>query len=151
MTSRSLNTYCDVTQCMNGLWMFITKHESPKGDPQTWSSPPRNNGACVIILSLSPGPFVAKSMCSNQFHWCLNKWIVLRRKSQIKSECHIHWSYNLNNESHYMSVCMYMYMVGFRVDEASTAQGIYMGECVPLLGVGSIVCWWASMMWFMYE
>ena len=48
MTSRSLNTYCDVTQCMNGLWIFITKHESPKDDSQTWSSPPRNNGACVI-------------------------------------------------------------------------------------------------------
>ena len=48
MTSRSLNTYCDVTQCMNGLWIFITKIESPKGDSQTWSSPPRNNGACVI-------------------------------------------------------------------------------------------------------
>ena len=48
MTSRSLNTYCDVTQCMNVLWIFITKHESPKGDSQTWSSPPRNNGACVI-------------------------------------------------------------------------------------------------------
>ena len=25
MTSRYLNTYCDVTQCMNGLWIFITK------------------------------------------------------------------------------------------------------------------------------
>ena len=25
MTSRCLNTYCDVTQCMNGLWIFITK------------------------------------------------------------------------------------------------------------------------------
>ena len=48
MTSRSLNTYYDVTQCMNGLWIFITKLESPKGDSQTWSSPPRNNGACVI-------------------------------------------------------------------------------------------------------
>ena len=24
--------YCDVAQCMNGLWIFITKHESPKGD-----------------------------------------------------------------------------------------------------------------------
>ena len=50
MTSRSLNTYCDVTQCMNGLWIVITKLESPKGDSQTWSSPPRNNGACVMIL-----------------------------------------------------------------------------------------------------
>ena len=49
MTSRSLNTYCDVTQYMNGLWIFITKIESPKGDSQTWSSPPRNNGACVIM------------------------------------------------------------------------------------------------------
>ena len=49
MTSHSLNTYCDVTHCMNGLWIFITKLESPKGDSQTWSSPPRNNGACVII------------------------------------------------------------------------------------------------------
>ena len=49
MTSRSLKTYCDVTQCMTGLWIFITKLESPKGDSQTWSSPPRNNGACVII------------------------------------------------------------------------------------------------------
>ena len=29
---RGLNTYCDVTQCMNGLWIFITKHESPKDD-----------------------------------------------------------------------------------------------------------------------
>ena len=47
MTSR-LNTYCDVTQCMNGLWMLITKLESPKGDSQTWSLPPRNNGTCVI-------------------------------------------------------------------------------------------------------
>ena len=27
MTSSGLNTYCDVTQCMNGLWIFITKHE----------------------------------------------------------------------------------------------------------------------------
>ena len=35
MTSHSLNTYCDVTQCMNGLWIFITKLESPKGDSQT--------------------------------------------------------------------------------------------------------------------
>ena len=25
MTSRCLNTYCDVTQCMDGLWIFITK------------------------------------------------------------------------------------------------------------------------------
>ena len=25
MTSRSLNTHCDITQCMNGLWIFITK------------------------------------------------------------------------------------------------------------------------------
>ena len=25
MTSRDLNTYCHVTQCMNGLWIFITK------------------------------------------------------------------------------------------------------------------------------
>ena len=32
MMSRGLNTYCDVTQCMNGLWIFITKHESPKGN-----------------------------------------------------------------------------------------------------------------------
>ena len=34
MTSCGLNTYCDVTQCMNGfrLWIFITKLESPKGD-----------------------------------------------------------------------------------------------------------------------
>ena len=44
-----MNTYCDVTQCMNGWWIFITKLESPKGDSQTWSSPPRNNGTCVII------------------------------------------------------------------------------------------------------
>ena len=35
MTSRSLNSYCDVTQCMNGWWIFLTKHESPKGDSQT--------------------------------------------------------------------------------------------------------------------
>ena len=28
-------TYCDVTQCMNGLRIFITKLESPKGDSQT--------------------------------------------------------------------------------------------------------------------
>ena len=26
---------CDVTQCMNGLWIFITKLESPKGYSQT--------------------------------------------------------------------------------------------------------------------
>ena len=25
MTSRDVTTYCDVTQCMNGLWLFITK------------------------------------------------------------------------------------------------------------------------------
>ena len=25
MTSRGLNTYCDVAQYMNGLWIFITK------------------------------------------------------------------------------------------------------------------------------
>ena len=30
--SRGLNTYCDVTQCMNGIWIFIAKLESPKGD-----------------------------------------------------------------------------------------------------------------------
>ena len=30
MTSCALNTYCDITQCMNGLWIFITKLESPK-------------------------------------------------------------------------------------------------------------------------
>ena len=30
-----LNMYCDVTQCMNRLWIFITKPESPKGDSQT--------------------------------------------------------------------------------------------------------------------
>ena len=40
MTSRSLNTYYDVTQsqCMNGLWIFITKLKSPKGDSQINSS-----------------------------------------------------------------------------------------------------------------
>ena len=32
MTSRGLKTYYGVAQWMNGLWMFITKHESPKGD-----------------------------------------------------------------------------------------------------------------------
>ena len=35
MTSCTLNMYCDVTQCMTGLWIFITKLESPKGDSQT--------------------------------------------------------------------------------------------------------------------
>ena len=39
MTWLGLNTYCDVAQYMNGLWIFITK---------TWSAPPRNNEACVI-------------------------------------------------------------------------------------------------------
>ena len=28
MTSRGFNTYCDVAQCMHGLWISITKHES---------------------------------------------------------------------------------------------------------------------------
>ena len=32
MTSGGLNTFCDVAQCMNRLWIFITKLESPKGD-----------------------------------------------------------------------------------------------------------------------
>ena len=54
VTSRSLNKYCDVTQCMNGLWIFIAKLASPKGDSQTWSSPPRNNGTCVIKHLLNP-------------------------------------------------------------------------------------------------
>ena len=35
LMSCRLNTYCDVTQCMNGLWIIITKLESPKGDSQT--------------------------------------------------------------------------------------------------------------------
>ena len=35
MTSRSLNMYCDVTQCTNGLWIFIAKLESLKGNSQT--------------------------------------------------------------------------------------------------------------------
>ena len=26
MTSHGLNTYCDTTQCMNGLWIFITNY-----------------------------------------------------------------------------------------------------------------------------
>ena len=40
MTSRSLNTYYDVTQsqCMNGFGIFITKLKSPKGDSQLNSS-----------------------------------------------------------------------------------------------------------------
>ena len=27
MTSRGLNTYCDVTQCINWFWIFIAKHD----------------------------------------------------------------------------------------------------------------------------
>ena len=38
----------------HNAWMgyeySLPKHESPKGDSQTWSAPPRNNGACVITL-----------------------------------------------------------------------------------------------------
>ena len=29
MTSHILNTYCDITRCMKGLWIFITKLEWP--------------------------------------------------------------------------------------------------------------------------
>ena len=32
MTSCGLNTHCDVTRCMYGLWILINKRESPKGD-----------------------------------------------------------------------------------------------------------------------
>ena len=35
MSPCSLNAYCDVTQSMDGLWIFITKLELPKGVSQT--------------------------------------------------------------------------------------------------------------------
>ena len=41
MTSRCLNTCCDVTQCMNGLRIFMTKLESPNG-----SNPSKQWGMC---------------------------------------------------------------------------------------------------------
>ena len=35
MTSRGLNTNCEVTQCMNGLLIWIIQLECPQGDTQT--------------------------------------------------------------------------------------------------------------------
>ena len=89
MTSRSLNTYCDVTQCMNGLWIFITKHESPKGDSQTWSSPPGNNEACVIIFRVT-GPLCGEFTG----HW----WIPLTKNKRLSKQSRRRWFDTLSHQ-----------------------------------------------------
>ena len=80
MTSRRLNTYCDIVQCMNGLWIFITKHESPKpkGDSYTWSAPTRNNGACVImsLLHLQVSQHLAV-LCHQQAQCWMKNYVYL--------------------------------------------------------------------------
>ena len=47
MTSFGLDMYCGVPQCLNALWIFIGKIESPKHDSQQWFVYRQNNGACV--------------------------------------------------------------------------------------------------------
>ena len=48
MASHGLNIYCDVTPCMNLLWIFIGKIKLPKG---IWPMiPTTSNETCVIIL-----------------------------------------------------------------------------------------------------
>ena len=64
-----MQQHYDITQFEYILWRhtmhewvinihYKIKLESPKGDSQTQSSPPRNNGACVIILKNSTIGFI---------------------------------------------------------------------------------------------
>ena len=54
MTTRDLNTYCNITQGMIGLCIFIIKTESPKGDSQKWFTHPiaRRHGVCEMTVNI---------------------------------------------------------------------------------------------------
>ena len=90
MTSRCLNTYCDVTQCMNGLWIFITKTWIAQGQfINIIRTPSKQWGMCDNTLSsqsyrqclmLPKSPTTRNHydanflLCHHWRHWQLTKW-----------------------------------------------------------------------------